>query len=557
MKINKLLNKHGLAPSVLNTDTWKDLNEDLLSGINKERYRRIKTAIALIIKGTDSISSAARYAEIDRSSLDRALERCFVPDANGQIMGFRALAPYSRLTEYKRKNTSTSGTAGLFRDLMDKYPDIKISLLKAKKEGASYADIHEELLNNLLPNAGHPTFEYPYNTTTKGREALRKWLISQIDNTQPIIPISVEDRSPPIIRPYQQVQLDAHKCDAHFIIHLDGPDGIPRVKEVERIWLIALVDVGSRSVLGYSISLNRQCNMPDVLEAVHASVVPQNRRELTIPGLELKPGAGFPADEIPMCSWQLFDMICLDNAMAHSSERIHKVINEKTNCIVRLNKSKSPDDNAFIERFFGSLTAHGFQKTISSTGSRPGDPVAKNAIKNAITYEFTISDAEQLIYVVMANYNRDKHRGIFTSPLDYLRGYYKKEHRIVRHVPESERNNFTIKEMWDLVTVRRDGKDVPNTYIQYLDAKYRGNGLPLSMTNKKVLVLININDLGCLKAYSQDGQHLCDLKVTGRWSLAKHSLKTRQLIIKLAREKEIIIGYKNPVLVLNDYPSVA
>ena len=98
-------------------------------------------------------------------------------------------------------------------------------------------------------------------------------------------------------------------------------------------------------------------------------------------------------------------------------------------------------------------------------------------------------------------------------------------------------------------TIRGSVEEGERPYIQYLDARYRSDLLGCSpeFIGQKLLLLINVTDLRTVKAYLSDGRVFGDLKTDGRWSLTKHSLKTRRLIIQLVREGQLQIGYQDPV----------
>jgi len=557
MRLQSLLSQRALPLTVLDITTWPEIDSDQLKPAAKARYIRIRKAVTHVVRDHTTISAAAREAGIDRSELDRALERCLELSFDGQIEGWRALIPYRRLKPYKRHPETKCGTAGLLRALLDKFPTINDELWDGYQQGKSFKELQEQLLNVLLPKVNWPRHLYPYNTVTKAREALRQYL-QRIEVEKRAAGWEEQDFSEErrtTLRPFERVELDAHRCDAHFVIHIDGPEGLSRTVVLERIWLLALIDVGSRAVLGYALSLNRQCNISDVLEAIHTAIVPQPARVLTIPGLAYKPGAGFPNQLIPACAWQLFDLIALDNAMAHRSPRLHDILNQRIQCAVKLNRAGTPNDNTYVERFFGTLTAHGLKRSPSTTGSGPDDPRRNDPEGQAEYYEFTLSDAEELLDVLIANYNAEGHRGIHTTPLDYLRTYFRETPALIRHVPPSQRTSWTLQELWVEVTIRGNVKEGERPYIQYLDARYRSDLLGCSpeFIGQKLLLLINVTDLRTVKAFLPDGRAFGELKVEGRWSLTKHSLKTRRLVIQLVREGKLQIGYEDPVSAVINY----
>lgn len=551
MRIQSLLSQRALPLTVLDITTWSEINPDLLKPAAKTRYERFRKAITLILRDHATISAAARESGLDRSELDRALERCLELSFDGKIEGWRALIPYRRLKSYTRHPETQGGTAGLLRALLEKFPTINDELWKGHRQGKSLKELQEQLLNELLPKVNWPRHLYPYNTVTRAREALRQHF-QRLEVEKRASGWDEQDDGEErrrILRPFERVELDAHRCDAHFVIHIDGPEGLSRTAVLERIWLLVLIDVASRAVLGYALSLNRQCNISDVLEAIHTAIVPQSPRILTIPGLAYKPGAGFPNWLVPACAWQLLDLIALDNAMAHRSPRLHDILNQRVQCAIKLNRAGKPNDNTFIERFFGTLTAHGLKRTPSTTGSGPDDPRRKDSEGQAEYYEFTLSDAEELLDVLIANYNAEDHRGIYTTPLDYLRTYYRETSALIREVPPSQRSNWTLRELWVEATIRGSVKEGERPYIQYLDARYHSDLLGCSpeFIGQKLLLLVNVLDLRTVKAFLSDGRAFGDLKAGGRWSLTKHSLKTRHLIIHLVREGQLQIGYQDPV----------
>ena len=548
MSIHKLLNRYSHSLSVLDLSTWPDLGRALLSETAVERYDRLKAAIVRMVTDRISNVAAARMAKVDSKEFARVLDRCFQVAPDGRIYGFRSLAKHARQKSYERRPDTQRGTAGMLALLFDQYPKIKEDVIAQHKKHEPLNAIHREMLK-ALATAGVAPFAYPFNTRREGREALRLYLKRHRKalRSEPEDP-EIEPPKPKrtILRPYQRVELDAHRCDAIFVITVEGPDGVSRVVTLERIWLLVLIEVASRAVLGYALSLNRQCGIEDVLAAVQRAVAPMPRLDLTIPGLAYDPDAGFPNQLLTVCTYRLFDTVALDNALAHLSDRLQQRLNEGTQCTISLGRAGDCDARPFIERFFGTLTARGMKRMPSTTGSGPDDPRRKEPEAKAKRYEFQLSDAEQLLDVLMANYNAEVHSGIYCSPLDYLRRYHREVPAIYRTVPVAEREHWSLKHMWVDAIIRGQDK---TPYVQYQGVEYRNQALISNpgLIGKKVSLRVNVDDLRVIEIFLNGGS-LGKLRAAGRWALTKHSLKTRQLILKLVKDKEIRLDGQDPVV---------
>jgi hypothetical protein len=56
-------------------------------------------------------------------------------------------------------------------------------------------------------------------------------------------------------RPYQVVEFDEHRLDIRLKVVMSDPLGLKHEFEIERIWLLVIIDVCTRAVLGYSLVL--------------------------------------------------------------------------------------------------------------------------------------------------------------------------------------------------------------------------------------------------------------------------------------------------------------
>nr|WP_322787211.1 hypothetical protein [Paraburkholderia mimosarum] len=61
--------------------------------------------------------------------------------------------------------------------------------------------------------------------------------------------------APPASRPYQVVEFDGHKLDIRLKVVVSDPLGFAHEFEIERVWLLVIIDVSTRAVLGYHLVL--------------------------------------------------------------------------------------------------------------------------------------------------------------------------------------------------------------------------------------------------------------------------------------------------------------
>jgi hypothetical protein len=110
----------------------------------------------------------------------------------------------------------------------------------------------------------------------------------------------VDDSSPPAaVRPYQVVEFDGHRLDVRLKVVVRDPLGFAHEFEMERVWLLVIIDVCTRAVIGYHIALAREYGRYDVIKTIENALTPHCSRTFTIPGLTYGPHDGFPSGRMP------------------------------------------------------------------------------------------------------------------------------------------------------------------------------------------------------------------------------------------------------------------
>jgi transposase InsO family protein len=95
------------------------------------------------------------------------------------------------------------------------------------------------------------------------------------------------------VRPYQVVEFDGHRLDVRLKIVIRDPLGFEQEFEIERIWLLVIIDVCTRAVLGYHLVLSREYSRYDVIKTIEQALTPHRPRTFTLPDVGYGSAGGF------------------------------------------------------------------------------------------------------------------------------------------------------------------------------------------------------------------------------------------------------------------------
>lgn len=421
MTKKRLLEDANIGVENLDISKWPQVFVNMLSPEDKQIFLRRKLAVEMYMKDESTLRKIEETTGIRRKELHSFIRRCFQFDENGIIWGFRALIPQKRLTNYQRTellvpndiNTKPKLT-GAFQLLLYTYPSIKetIDTLYLGRNKRSAAEpvirvkhLHRKFLE-ACREAGIKVTEYPFITQDKGKRALERYVKKlESNNFAEAAKRYGEDAASVagstgtgnqnhhmIIRPFERVQFDGHRIDAIFTITFHTPEGDEIVEVLNRIWLLLLIDVATRVVLGYHISYNYEYSASDVLQCVRNAIVPWQPKQLTIPGLKYPEKIGFASGLIKETEWGLWDELYFDNGKANLANMVRERLTHTIGCAVNAGPIKMPVRRSIIERFFQTLEENGFHRFPSTTGSHPRDPRRRDPEKklNSFLYRRNI-----------------------------------------------------------------------------------------------------------------------------------------------------------------------
>ena len=570
--------KYNISELKLSRPKWKKVLEDALEPGGREIYLRRKRAVDMYIDGANVVA-IGQETHIDGAKINKLVAKCCEIDQNtNEPYGYAALLPYFHIKKYKREpdGGSTAPVAGQFELLLQKYPSLITFITDnyfGKKDTTLEKNIKVSTLHNKFlcecRSLGIQDYEYPFNSGSKGSRSLRRYVYG-LKNKNEGLAIKREGKdarqkyrstgkghkySTTPLAPYSLVQLDGHKIDMLYTVPVINPDGSVSNLPATRLWLIAVIDVATRAILGYSLSSEENYSQTDVLIAIKNSIQPRKRMEFTIPGFQYPAGGGFPCFEADETNWAIFDAIMLDNAKAHLAHDVISKITDKLMCAISFGPVATPETRGIIERFFGTLEENGFHRVVSTTGSNTRDIRREGAEKDAVNYGVTYNDLAELTEYLIAAYNGSAHTGLSNrTPLQVMKDRIKNAG--MGPCISDSRTKESVGRLACLVVeriVRGSFNSGKRPYISYEGVEYRNEAVSISahLVGAKLFLEVDPEDISSVFAYTEDGIEMGYLRAAGIWGRRPHSLRTRKEALKFINKNK---SKNNPFFVtLDDY----
>jgi len=571
------------STELLRIAEWPRLDEQALAEPAREVYRSRCAALEAYAQG-EPIASIEAAHRIDRSTLFRMVKRAQRAHADGSIWGYRALVPYVNVSGYERSQPSRAlvhtkaGNAGAFTQLLQRHPALEAHLrrelsaqrvvLKGVGEAARLFNLKPALqrFQQACREQGLLPSDYPFNQQDKGvrslARTLRAWLLDRFDDAAHAAGARFKPSSALRQLPergadeaFDTVEFDAHKMDLRLKVVDVDPQGIERIYETERVWLLAIIDVATRCILGYTLCLHRECSRYEVIATLKHALTPAQIPKITLPGLSLSGSGGLVSQALPIARHACWRQIRLDNARAHLATTSLDVVCEALGCVADFGPAYEPDDRPFIERFFGTLT-----NTLSRRlpGGLPSKQARTSKRSRAeakdLSLVVTAQELEELLDATVWNYHGTPHSGLGgLTPLErmsqQLDGVGLPPVRL-RRVPEALRNRLELLHDPAFCLVHGNVGRGERPYISFMHVRYTSEQLARSsnLIGKQLRVYFDAKDLRTLRAFTEDGQPLQDLLASGPWRHEAHSLRLRQEVFKAKRNKQLeFVAGESPI----------
>ena len=471
----------------LDLSSWPAFDVAALPKKLRQTFHARQHAIELYAGG-EPLREIEALTGVDRSQIYRRLDHCLAPHEDGCPYGWRALVPYARVTEYTRisclrPGRDGTGTAGAFGWLLQAHPalaawiaervcDKRITIrqvcadkgLRVRLCGLKH--LHLDFLRECRAQ-GLTAADYPFNTEERGirslsaalrRECLRSFAHgARLAGAAHLKGLPVESTPAPAAAQFLDVvEFDGHRLDVRLKVVLRDPLGFEQAFEIERVWLLVVIDVWSRAVLGWHVSLGREYSRHDVIRTLEAALEPHRPRDFTLPGVGYGPLGGFPSDKLPEVGYATWKWIKLDNAKANLAEDVRHALADFIGCFIDAGPVHSPDDRPYIERFFGSVAASLSSRLPGYTGTNARD--VRRALadpKGDLRLCVSLDEIEELLEAALAAYNATPHAGLNgRTPIEAVEHSVRTRGAMLDWLPEAKRRTLCLMHMPRRATVR-------------------------------------------------------------------------------------------------------
>jgi len=343
----------GVARDQIDTATWEPLDEGSLSDEHRKLYKARRAGVEAFFRGASS-HEIKEVSGFSRTQIYRLItERCLVNYKDGLPAGWRGLKPHVRLVPYTRTaplapdpwGAGTSGALQLLfatkggHELRTQFEKRILRKIGLRDKLSSKKIAKQELVVWFLKEAKSlfdvPEEHWPFDREKQGKVTLSKFIEDVLDQypnrARELVggPEAVKkakagdgvDR--PKLRLLERVECDAHKLDVRCVINVPNPAGGWSGRLVHRIWVIVIVDVASRCVLGYAISIRKEPSKDDVLRAIRNALRRwEPRKSSLIKDKTYHPKAGFPSKLHPNYVGACWNTMSVDGALANTCKSV-------------------------------------------------------------------------------------------------------------------------------------------------------------------------------------------------------------------------------------------
>lgn len=558
--------------------SWPGVDEGALPPEKLRIYLVRKKAVRLYLLDGASDSTLQEKCGLCVSNVYRLVRyRCTSGHPDGRIWGWRALVPDVRIRGYARQRpvrpTATGrGVSGAMQLSLDLEPDLaqrlEVRILRTCS-GTQLGEVGREInvlfrwwVGELRKLQYEVRNQWPFNTQSMGYWSLYRH-VKRVLSANPLRAAKVvggpalaakfksgDGVNRPVLVALDRVEMDGHKLDGRFVVMIPQMDGGWSPKLVHRIWVIVILEVVSRAVLGYHLSFNVELKKEDILRSIKSALTRWHQRDISFSDQAYKGEAALPSGHLDRYVGLCWNETSVDGALAETC----RTVREKLELVVGstlLDPSagypsrRSKDDRPFIETFFRALGDRGLQRISNTTGGKPSDKQQRDPEKVAVVNQVQLEYLEELIDVLIANYNATPHSGLgHRTPLQMLDFLTSPERMTPRYAdPDLVQGLLSVRK---LCAVRGGYEQGRRPYVEFLGARYSSDVLAQrsDLVGKKIWISNHLeNDARVALASLADGTELGVLRAQPPWHRTPHSLAVRSAIRSMVARRRFDIAH--------------
>lgn len=563
---------HSANLGEVDVGAWVQVDADALVPAERERFMRRKRAIQLYLDGASPLEIRRQTGQ-SRSNVYRLIvDRCLQPHEDGELFGWRGALPFLRVNRYVRHtkpevDETGAGASGALHWLFSS-PDGRLLEQRFRERilkkatglegpGRSKQALFRWVIAELRTMGYERRGEWPFNVEKMGFVTFAKFIdrvLAENPQRQRILfggeearrkAIAGDGTERPELALMERVECDAHKLDIRMMVKLPSPHGGFEDRKIHRLWVIVILEVVSRLVLGYHLSLRRECSAEDVLQAVKRALTPWTPRQIHFSKNAYVEGAGMPSVLGPEFVGACWSEFSVDGALANVCGRVASILEEVVGCRILKPQDKSSytsrrskDDRPFIESFFNTLARGGFHRLAPTTGSRPVEKRGRDPDVQASETQFQLEYAEELLDTLIANYNATPHSGLgYRSPLAQAL-FLARQGATIRHaIPDEVRRMVGVRRLCTLLGGAESGR---RPHFHFANARYSAEWLSLrvDLLGKNFWLQIeNEDDARWATVSDPKGLILGVVRAGPPWHRTPHSLYIRQSIRALEKRR--------------------
>ena len=560
--------------SAVDPAAWPELDPGALTKPQRATHSKWRQAIELFVSNV-GLTDIEVQTGVNRRQIYRLVANCAATHADGRPFGWRALVPHLRVGDYQRvarvhRHPDGLGAAGAFGLLLEAHPTLVqwiAEQLRAKRVSVTQLStddglrlrvrgltrLHLDFLDQCralqLTSA-----DYPFNTDLMGIRSLSCAVRAECMRTFERgarlagasrlkgLPSDAPSSSA-ALQALDVVEFDGHRLDVRLKVVVRDPLGFEQEFEIERIWLLVIVDVWSRVVLGYHVSLNREYSRYDVIRTIENALAPHRPRQFSLPDVGYGANGGFPSGKLPELRYATWLRFKLDNAKANLASDVQYALADFIGCVMDAGPAHAPDDRPYIERFFGTVASSLSSRLPGYTGTNARD--IRRALadpKGKLRLYVSLDELEDLLEASLAQYNASSHNGLNgRTPLEAMQHSVRGRGAMLNWLPEAKRRTLCLMHTPHTSVVRGYLHQGQRPHVNFHGVRYTSAVLAstASFLGKKLRLYYNSQDLRSVRAFADDGAEIGVLRAQGAWGEIVHDLKLRQEVVRLRGRKHL------------------